>query len=96
METRYEIIKTSTIKLKFKLDFNELTSQFDPHIWLRHLIMPEEALVAYLNKSEERYNKTFKRFEAYSATDDITFYYLPLSNDFSFILIITAIKGYKL
>lgn len=84
----YENHKVAGIKFGFKLDSVE--NDFLPHIYVRHLITPEIAIVAYLNISEKKYNKTHKRWEAYSKTDDIYLYYMEFSE--KNIFIITAFK----
>jgi hypothetical protein len=86
----YENHELADLKFKFKLDLNPLTNNHEPHIFIRHLIEPEQVIVAYLNISTKSYNKTYKRWEAYSETDDLYIYFMELSKDM--ILIITAFK----
>lgn len=84
----YENHKVTGIKFGFKLD--PVDGDFLPHIYIRHLITPEAAIVAYLNISERKYNKTYKRWEAYSEIDNISIYYMELSD--KNIFIITAFR----
>ena len=84
----YEYHKVTGIRFGFKLD--EVENDFLPHIYIRHLITPETAIVAYLNISEKKYNKTHKRWESFSEIDDIHIYYMELSD--KDIFIITAFK----
>ena len=96
MINNYEIYKVRSKEFKFKLDFNPVTQTLDPHIWIRHTVEPIEVVVAWFNISEQVYNKTNKRYEAYSAIDNITFYYIYTDKIKSIIMIITAMKGYQL
>ncbi|MEI8128766.1 MAG: hypothetical protein WCG95_04020 [bacterium] len=80
----YENHKVSGIKFGFKLD--PVFDDFLPHIYIRHLITPEMAIVAYLNISEKKYNTSNKRWESYSKADDITLYYMELSDKAIFII----------
>lgn len=85
----YENHKVTGIKFGFKLD--SVGNDFLPHIYVRHLVIPEVAIAAYLNISEKKYNKKYKRWEAYSKTDDMNIYYMELSN--KNIFVITAFKS---
>lgn len=80
----YENHKVSGLKFGFKLD--AVGNDFEAHIFIRHLITPEMAIAAYLNISEREYNPTHKRWEAYSEIDDITLYYMELSDHTIFII----------
>ncbi len=80
----YENHKVTGIKFGFKLD--PVENDFLPHIYIRHLITPEVAIVAYLNISEKKYNKKHKRWEAYSKTDDVYIYYMELAEKNIFII----------
>jgi hypothetical protein len=73
----YEIHKLADLSFKFKLDKNPLNKNYEPHIWHRHLIAPEQASLAWLNKSEEIWNPKHQRYECYSQKE---------------IMIITAFK----
>jgi hypothetical protein len=86
----YENHKVVGLKFGFKLD--PVKDDYMPHIYLRHLITPEMAIAAYLNISEKEYNKTHKRWEAYSKADDIHLYYIELSKTDVFIISAFKIK----
>lgn len=75
----YEIHKLSDLSFKFKLDKNPLSKKFESHIWHRHLITPEQAILAWLNKNEEIWDSQYRRYEC-------------LSKDKKNIMIITAFK----
>lgn len=86
----YEIHTLIGLSFKFKLDRNPINSKFEPHIWHRHQITPEEAVLAYFNKSENKWNEKHKRYECYSKNEDIYIYYMYLSKDKKKIMVITA------
>lgn len=92
-ETRYYEIHTLTgLSFKFKLDKNPINNEFEPHIWHRHQVSPEEAVLAYFNKIENRWNIKHKRYEGYSKEDDIYIYYMYLSKNNKKIMVITAFR----
>ena len=74
-------------KFIVKMDLNELTNEFEYHMYIRHLVMPEQAIAAYFTKTFEVYNDKNSRFELYSEELNITVYYKPLSDG---VLLITA------
>lgn len=80
----YERHNLTKIKFRFKLD--SVGDDYLPHIYVRHLITPEEAILAYLNITEKEYNSQYKRWESYSKTEDIHLYYIELPNDEIFII----------
>ena len=77
----------------FKLDLNPLTNEYDPHIWLRHLVDPEEAVAAYFNISRKSFNEHHNRTEAYSEEYDLTIYYMQRRVRNKEIIVITAFRG---
>lgn len=87
---KYELHKVNDVCFRFKLDLNEVNNDFEPHIWIRHLITPEEAITAYFNQIDKEYNQKNKRWESYSEPDDIYLYYMILNN--REIMVITAFK----
>ncbi len=87
MQYKYKIFKIRGKKFIVKLDLNPITGEFDYHMYIRHLIMPEQAIAAYFSKTSEMYNKKRDRYELYSAVLNITVYYKNLEPD---ILLITA------
>ncbi len=92
MLVRYEIHDIDGINFHFKQDLNPVNNQYEPHIWIRHLIEPEQAIVAYLNISTQSFNKQYKRFEAYSEIDELHVWYNFIKKNPNRVLIITAFK----
>ncbi len=88
----YEIHKVLNKDFYFKKDLNPVTNEYDYHIWIRHLVNPEQAITAYLNISEQIYNADYERFEAYSKADDLNIYYFFLRNNKDKIYIISAFR----
>ena len=86
----YEIHEITDLKFKIKLDLNPATNKHEPHIFIRHLIEPEQAIVAFLNISQKSWNQVYKRWEVYSKTDDLHIYYNFIGKDT--VMIITAFK----
>lgn len=88
MKPKYQIFKIKEKKFLVKLDFNELTQQYDYHMYIRHLITPQQAIAAYFSKTTELYNAKYDRYEAYSEKYNITVFYTFLKDEN--ILLITA------
>ncbi len=88
MKSKYEIFKIKGLKFVVKLDYNELVNDYEYHMYIRHLITPEQAIAAYFSKTYEEYNSKYDRYEAYSEKLDITVYYTYLKDEN--ILLITA------
>ena len=88
MKHKYQIFKIKGKKFIVKLDYNELTKEYDYHMYIRHLITPQQAIAAYFTKTTEIYNKDYNRFEAYSQELNIMVYYTYLKKED--ILLITA------
>ena len=78
MNQKYLVKKVGEDTFKFKMDLNPLTKQYEPHIWHRHLITPDDAIRAFFTISEEKFNEKYNRYEAYSASYDTTLYYMKL------------------
>ena len=87
---KYESFKIKGQKFIVKLDLNPLTNNYEYHMYIRHLITPEEAIAAYFSKTSEMYNEERERYELYSKQYDITVYYIPLQEPDVFL--ITAFK----
>ena len=90
MKAKYQIFKIRGQKFVVKLDYNELTQDYDYHMYIRHLVTPQEAIAAYFNKTYEEYNQKYNRYEAYSQKFDITLYYTFLEDEN--VLLITAFR----
>lgn len=90
MKAKYEIIKIRNIKFVVKLDYNPISQDFEYHMFVRHLVTPQEAIAAYFTKTFEEYNEKYNRYEAYSEKYDITVYYTFLKDEN--ILLITAFR----
>lgn len=88
MNSKYEIFKVNGQKFVVKLDYNELTNNYEYHMYIRHLVTPEQAISAYFSKTYEEYNIKYNRYEAYSESLDITVYYTYLKDEN--VLLITA------
>ncbi len=88
MKPKYEIFKVQGQKFVVKLDYDELTQNYEYHMYIRHLITPAQAISAYFSRSYEEYNAEYDRYEAYSESLDITVYYTYLKDEN--ILLITA------
>jgi len=88
MKFKYEIFKIRGQKFVVKLDYNELSQDYEYHMYIRHLITPEQAISAYFTRTYEEYNEKYDRYEAYSESLDITVYYTYLKDEN--ILLITA------
>ena len=88
----YELHAVNGLTFRFKLDLNPITNEYEPHIWHRHQIEPEQVVNAYLNLSYSSWNIKHKRFEGYSDTDDINIFYNFYSQDKTKIMVITAFK----
>lgn len=84
---KYKIFKSRGQKFIVKLDLNPITNDYEYHMYIRHLVTPEQAIEAYFSKTSDIYNKNFDRNELYSAKLDIIVYYKRLKPD---ILLITA------
>jgi hypothetical protein len=93
-ETRYYEIHTLTgLTFLFKLDLNPLNNEYEPHIWHRHQIEPEQVVCAFLNESSKHWNIKHHRYEAYSETDDLIFWYFYADKEKTKIYIITALRS---
>ena len=66
MKAKYQIFKIKGKRFIVKLDYNELINDYEYHMYIRHLIMPQQAIAAYFTKSYETYNEEHRRYEAYS------------------------------
>lgn len=92
---KYLVKKVGEYTFKFKMDLNPLTKQYEPHIWHRHLITPDDAIRAFFTISEEKFNKKYNRYEAYSASYDTTLYYMKLKEKNTYLFIITAFYDWR-
>ena len=95
MECKYLIKRAGEYTFKFKLDFNPINKQYEPHIWHRHLITPDDAIRAFFTISEEEWNDKYQRYEAYSQECDITLYYMKLQEKNTYLFIITAFSDWR-
>lgn len=84
---KYKVFKIKGQKFIVKLDLNHLTNDYEYHMYIRHLITPEQAIAAYFSKTTDVYNEIRDRNELYSEEFGIVVYYKKLSPD---ILLITA------
>jgi len=84
---KYRVYKINGQKFIVKMDFNPITNEYEYHMYIRHLVMPEQAIAAYFSKTTDFYNEKYDRHELYSESLNITVYYKVLNPD---ILLITA------
>ena len=84
---KYEVFKIRNQKFIVKLDLNPLTNDYEYHMYIRHLVTPQQAIAAYFSKTSDVYNKKYDRNELYSEMLDIMVYYKKLNPD---IFLITA------
>lgn len=90
MKYKYKMFKIKNQCFVVKMDYNPLTSDFEYHMYVRHLITPQQAIAAYFSKTYEDYNEQYDRYEAYSESLDIMVYYTYLKD--TNILLITAFR----
>ncbi len=95
MDNKYLVKKVGKYTFKFKLDLNPLNNTYEPHIWHRHLITPDDAIRAFFTISEEEWNPKYKRYEAYSDIYDISLFYMKLKEDNTYLFIITAFSDWR-
>lgn len=88
---KYKVFKISGKKFVVKMDLNPVTNDYNYHMYIRHLITPEQAIAAYFTKTSEIYNQDYDRYELYSQKYDITVYYTYLKDEN--VLLITAFQG---
>ena len=84
---KYKVFKINGRKFIVKMDLNPITNEFEYHMYIRHLVTPEQAIAAYYSKTTDIYNEEYDRNELYSESLNITVYYKKLNPD---ILLITA------
>ena len=85
---KYQIFKIKGQKFLVKMDLNPLTHEFEYHMYIRHLVTPQQAIAAYFSKTSEIYNSQYDRYELYSESLNIHVYYTYLKEQD--ILLITA------
>lgn len=90
MTNKYLIKKVGKYTFKFKLDLNPINNEYEPHIWHRHLVEPDDAIRAFFSITEEEWNEKYKRYEAYSESCDLFLYYMKLQEKDTYLFIITA------
>lgn len=83
---KYKNIRFRDKVFVFKYDVCPITGDNLFHIFVRHALMPNQAIKAFLNASQTTYNETYKRYEAYSEVDNITVVYFYLSENKIFII----------
>ena len=88
----YEIHSVNGFIFRFKLDLNPVNNKYEPHIWHRHQVEPEQVVSAFMNLTEEFWNLKHNRFEGYSETDDLNIFYNYYSKDKTRVMIITAFR----
>jgi hypothetical protein len=88
MEHKYKVFTVKGKKFVAKMDFDPVLNDFEYHMYIRHLITPQQAIAAYFTKTSEVYNEKYNRYEIYSEKYNITVYYTFLKD--TNILLITA------
>lgn len=86
MEHKYQSFKIKGKKFVVKLDLNPITNEFEYHMYIRHLVTPQQAIAAYFSKTSETYNEKYNRYELYSKSQDITVYYTYLKDKDIFLI----------
>lgn len=66
MEHKYQSFKVNGKTFVVKLDLNPISNDFEYHMFIRHLVTPQDAIKAYFTKTSEIYNKKYDRYELYS------------------------------
>lgn len=95
LENNYEIYQVNGKEIVFKLDLNPVNNILETHIWIRHAVEPCNVVAAYFNISKQVYIEKYKRYEAYSETDNVTLFYFTKQKG-KRIIIVTAMRGYQL
>ncbi len=85
-EHRYKAFKVRGKKFVVKLDLNPITGAFEYHMYIRHLVMPQQAIAAFFSKTTEIYNEPYDRYELYSEEFNITVYYTYLKEQDVFLI----------
>lgn len=83
---KYRIFKIKGQKFVVKMDLNPITNEFDYHMYIRHLVTPQQAIAAFYSKTREFYNRKYDRYELYSESTDITVYYTYLKEQDVFLI----------
>jgi len=79
----------------FSFTYEKFGEDYLPHIYIRHLVMPNQVVKAFFAINKNWYNDKNYRFEAYSEFDNISIYYICKNKKANDILIITAFYGEK-
>lgn len=87
---KYRVFKIRGKKFVVKMDLNPLTYEYEYHMYIRHLITPQQAITAFFNKTDEEYNAQYDRYELYCEKLDIAVFYTYLKEQD--ILLITAFR----
>ena len=88
---KYRVFKIKGHKFIVKMDLNPLTNEYEYHMFIRHLVTPQQAITAFFTKTKENYNQRYNRYELYSEKLDISVYYTYLKEQDVFL--ITAFQG---
>lgn len=89
---RLKSYKVKNKRFFISFELNPLTNELDPHIWIRHLIEPHEAIKAWFKISTQEFNSCYDRYEAYSEDYQLNIYYAFMNNDSDKVLIISAFR----
>lgn len=91
--TMYKSIIKNGYKFLFKYDYDPISKDYLPHIWIRHLIKPEDVVNAFFSIEKQDYNNIFKRYEAYSTKYNMTIYFFYYKDSKNIIVICSAFGG---
>lgn len=83
---KYKNIKFNGIIFVFKYDECPITGDNLFHIYVRHNLMPKDAIAAFFNASKISFNQEYNRWEAYSEVDNITILYFYLEENKIFVI----------
>ena len=83
---KYKVFKIKGQKFVVKLDLNPITNEYEYHMYIRHLVTPQQAIAAFYSKTKEEYNAQYNRYELYSQNLNITVYYTYLKEQDIFLI----------
>lgn len=88
MKDKTKAIQYKNLTFYFKYNYDPISQNYLPHIFIRHCIDCKTAIEAYLNRKEETYNDEKERYEAYSEEYNLELYYFYINNNRNKIYII--------
>ena len=83
---KYKVFKIKGQKFVVKMDFDPVINDFEYHMYIRHLVTPQQAIAAFYSKTTEFYNQKYDRYELYSESLNIIVYYTYLQKQDIFLI----------